>query len=157
MKDRLAEFIQANREAFDDKEPDKNGWNVIASTLPASGKLKFWNSVAVWRAAAMLFMALSVYLLVPKDTVNKNDSATMAMKEFNDVDAYYNQEIYQKVKLIEEISTIESTNTFTQDFKQLESMYYVLKEEMKTSPSEKVKDALVLNFLVRINLLNQQL
>jgi hypothetical protein len=32
-----------------------------------------------------------------------------------------------------------------------------LKEEMKTSPSQKVKDALVLNLLVRIDLLNQQL
>jgi hypothetical protein len=33
----------------------------------------------------------------------------------------------------------------------------ILKEEMKSQPSEKVKDALVLNLLVRINLLNQQL
>ena len=36
-------------------------------------------------------------------------------------------------------------------------MYMILKEEMKSSPSQKVKDALVLNLLVRINLLNQQL
>jgi hypothetical protein len=36
-------------------------------------------------------------------------------------------------------------------------MYMVLKEEMKASPSEKVKDALVLNLLVRIDLLNQRL
>jgi hypothetical protein len=36
-------------------------------------------------------------------------------------------------------------------------MYSVLKEEMKNHPSQKVKDALVLNLLVRIDLLNQQL
>jgi hypothetical protein len=36
-------------------------------------------------------------------------------------------------------------------------MYHVLKEEMKSHPSQKVKDALVLNLLVRIDLLNQQL
>ena len=36
-------------------------------------------------------------------------------------------------------------------------MYLVLKEEMKNDPSQKVKDALVLNLLVRIDLLNQQL
>jgi hypothetical protein len=36
-------------------------------------------------------------------------------------------------------------------------MYHVLKEEMKTSPSQKVKDALVLNLLIQIDLLNQQL
>jgi hypothetical protein len=36
-------------------------------------------------------------------------------------------------------------------------MYMVLKEEMKSRPSQKVQDALVLNLLVRIDLLNQQL
>jgi hypothetical protein len=36
-------------------------------------------------------------------------------------------------------------------------MYMVLKEEMEARPSRKVKDALVLNLLVRIDLLNQQL
>jgi hypothetical protein len=36
-------------------------------------------------------------------------------------------------------------------------MYQVLKEEMKTRPSQKVKDALVLNLLIRIDLLNKQL
>ncbi|HEX5171206.1 MAG TPA: hypothetical protein VFW11_18645, partial [Cyclobacteriaceae bacterium] len=45
----------------------------------------------------------------------------------------------------------------TNDFRQLEAMYLVLKEEMKIRPSKKVKDALVLNLLVRIDLLNQQL
>lgn len=35
-------------------------------------------------------------------------------------------------------------------------MYQVLNEEMKTRPTEKVKDALILNLLVRIDLLNQQ-
>ena len=36
-------------------------------------------------------------------------------------------------------------------------MYQVLKEEMKIHPGQKVKDALVLNLLIRIDLLNQQL
>ena len=36
-------------------------------------------------------------------------------------------------------------------------MYLVLKDEMEKRPSKDVKDALVLNLLVRIDLLNQQL
>lgn len=36
-------------------------------------------------------------------------------------------------------------------------MYEVLREEMKASPSEKVKDALILNMLIRIDVLNQQI
>ena len=45
----------------------------------------------------------------------------------------------------------------TQDFQKLDAMYQVLREEMKNHPSEKVKDALVLNLLIRIDLLNQQI
>ena len=36
-------------------------------------------------------------------------------------------------------------------------MYQVLKEQMKIQPTQKVKEALVLNLLVRIDLLNQLL
>jgi hypothetical protein len=59
--------------------------------------------------------------------------------------------------MIDEFQKSEGLNGFTHDFQQLEAMYMVLKEEMKTTPSQKVKDALVLNLLVRIDLLNQQL
>jgi hypothetical protein len=59
--------------------------------------------------------------------------------------------------MIDDFKKNEGLNGFTQDFQQLEAMYMILKEEMKTQPSQKVKDALVLNLLVRINLLNQQL
>ena len=48
-------------------------------------------------------------------------------------------------------------DSFTQDIQKLEAMYAVISEEMKKHPSEKVKDALVLNMLVRIDLLNQQI
>ncbi|HEY8512429.1 MAG TPA: hypothetical protein VIL31_10755, partial [Cyclobacteriaceae bacterium] len=51
----------------------------------------------------------------------------------------------------------EGLNGFTQDLYQLEAMYLVLKEEMERNPSAKVRDALVLNLLVRIDLLTQQL
>jgi hypothetical protein len=36
-------------------------------------------------------------------------------------------------------------------------MYFVLREQMKINPTEKVKDALILNLLIRMDLLNQQI
>ena len=69
----------------------------------------------------------------------------------------HHREISEKVELIDGFQKNEGLNGFTQDFQQLEAMYMILKEEMKSRPSQKVKDALVLNLLVRINLLNQQL
>lgn len=155
MKDNLEDFIRKNRQAFDDKEPPKRVWTNIASSLALS-KQSLWNSVAVWRAAAIVFLMLSVYLLIP-DRAIRTENSDLAANEFNDIEAFYFQEISEKKQLIDEFQKADALNGFTQDFKQLEAMYMVLREEMKNSPSEKVKDAMVLNLLVRINLLNQHL
>jgi hypothetical protein len=155
MKDQLDDFIKKNREAFDDKVPSEKIWrNIDASMRFASPGL--WNSLGLWRAAAVIFMMLSVYLLIPKPVI-KSDKTELAANEFRDVEAFYFEQISEKIELIDGFQKTEGLNGFTQDFKQLEAMYMILKEEMKASPSQKVKDALVLNLLVRINLLNQQL
>lgn len=153
MKDQLEDFIRVNRDAFDDKEPPEGLWKKIERTL--FQRTSLWNSVPLWRAAAILFMALSAYLIIPK--VQHSENNQMALNEFNDVEEFYFQQISQKVELIDQFESMEGLNGFTHDFQQLEAMYLVLREEMKTRPSKKVKDALVLNLLVRIDLLNKQL
>jgi hypothetical protein len=87
-------------------------------------------------------------------STNENQTS---IKEFQDVESFYAGEISKKVALIDLLSEDGSEDEFTQDFKQLEAMYNVLREELKNHPTKQVKDALVLNLLVRINLLNQQL
>jgi hypothetical protein len=156
MSDQLEDFIKHNRDAFDDKEAPESAWNNIRTTLPVVST-PWYNSLTVWRAAAAVFLALSIYLLIPMGSVVNDNNSKVAVNEFNDVEAFYTSQISQKVALIEEISGSESGDEFTKDFQQLEAMYNVLKEEWKVRPSKKVKDALVLNLLVRINLLNQQL
>jgi len=154
MKDQLEDFIRKNRDAFDDQEPPEKAWKNIEASVSFQRK-GLWNSLTLWRAAAVIFMALTVYLLIPGS--KKPQSTDLALKEFNDVEAFYVQQISEKVEMIDEFQRNEGLNGYTQDFQQLEAMYMVLKEEMKTRPSQKVKDALVLNLLVRIDLLNQQL
>jgi hypothetical protein len=156
MSNKLEDFIRQNRQAFDDKEPGKNVWPQVESSLPLKSK-NLWNSLVVWRVAAMLFMALSIYLLLPRISVKDDAGSQAALKEFHDVETFYVSQIDQKEQMIEAFNRPDGLSDFTQDFRQLEAMYSVLKEEMKNSPSSKVKDALVLNLLVRINLLNQQL
>jgi hypothetical protein len=155
MSDKLEDFIRSNRSSFDDKEPPAGAWENIRKTLPGASA-PWYDNLMLWRVAAVIFMALSFYLLIPKAT-NTADNSKLAVNEFNDVEAFYTTQISQKVALIEEISGTETSDELTQDFQQLEAMYNVLKEEWKARPSKKVKDALVLNLLVRINLLNQQL
>lgn len=154
MKDQLEDFVHRHREKFDDREPSAKVWKGIEGSLGLAAR-SWVSSLALWRAAAIVFMALSVYLLIPKGLTKGENS--LALKEFTDVEAFYTQQISNKVELIQEFQTNEGLNGFTHDFQQLEAMYLVLKEEMKTRPSDKVKDALVLNLLVRIDLLNKQL
>jgi hypothetical protein len=153
MNENIDEFIRSNRDAFDDKQPAAKNWTRISRAL--FGSQTTGTALLYWRAAAILFMGLSAYLLYPKLTENRDSK--LVMNEFRDVETYYVQEISDKVELIENFNSEEGLNGYTLDFKQLEAMYEVLKDEMKTRPSKKVKDALVLNLLVRIDLLNKQL
>lgn len=154
MKDQLEDFVRRNRPAFDDKEPSPAIWKGIERSLGLS--MASWNRpLFLWRAAAIFFMAMSALLLATRQTATVENA--QALKEFSDVEAFYNQQISSKVELIDELSNSEGLNGVTHHFQQLEAMYLVLKEEMKSRPSQKVKDALVLNLLVRIELLNQQL
>ncbi|HEY9005559.1 hypothetical protein [Ohtaekwangia sp.] len=157
---KLEDFVNKNRASFDDKEPSEKVWkNIEASVRMQRGG--WWNSVAVWRVAAAIFMALAIYAWIPEGKAtrvgNKPNTSDIALNDFKDVEAFYVEQISQKVEMIDELQKNEGLNGFTQDFQQLEAMYMVLKEEMHTHPSQKVKDALVLNLLVRIDLLNQQL
>ena len=160
MSDQLEDFVRQNRSAFDDKEPSEKVWKNVEASIKMKSKVSLWNSVMVWRAAAILFMALTAFLLIPKkisEKITEKRSDRAALNEFSDVEAFYTKEISDKVDLIGSFEQSEGLNGFTRDFKQLEAMYDVLREEMKAHPSAKVKDALVLNLLVRIDLLNQQL
>lgn len=153
MNENVEDFIRRKRNDFDDKTPSEKVWSGIERNLFSTRSL--WNSVTLWRAAAVIFMALSIYLLIPKDNIGAN---AVALKEFHDVESFYIKQISDKVQLIDEFQKSEvGLNGFTHDFQQLEAMYLVLKEEMRKHPSKEVKDALVLNLLVRIDLLNQQL
>jgi hypothetical protein len=156
MKDKLEDFVRKNRDAFDDKEPSGNVWKGIEAGMTFKNKGSLWSSIALWRAAAIIFMAVSGYLLYSLNHQQPRRQ-DVALNEFADVEKFYFEQISEKTALIEDFKKNDGMNGFTNDFKQLEAMYDVLKEEIKNHPSQKVKDALVLNLLVRIDLLNQEL
>lgn len=153
MKDQLEDFVRQNKEAFDDKEPSERVWGSISVKL--FNTQTWWNSLMLWRAAAIVLLGLCVYLLIPR--LSENTEKNLALTEFKDIETFYFSQIAEKVDQIEGFRGHDGLNGFTNDFQQLEAMYQVLKEEMKSRPSQKVKDALVLNLLIRIDLLNQQL
>ena len=69
MKDQLEEFIQKNRPALMTRNRPKKCGRTLNRLWRLSAK-RGWNAVVWWRAAAIIFMALSAYLLIPKEATN---------------------------------------------------------------------------------------
>lgn len=155
MKDSLKKFVDEHRQEFDHREPSPDVWSRIKSNLPGN-HISLWNNAMVWRVAAIVFFGLSVYLFSRTLNVPTRESARL-QGEFSDLESFYSEQIEEKVELISHIQNFSDEEQFTQDLEKLEAMYLVLREQMKSHPSEKVKDALILNLLVRIDLLNQQI
>jgi hypothetical protein len=156
MKDSLKGFIKEHREEFDDKQPSASAWSKIESRLPGK-RITLWSNLHVWRAAAALFLTLSVYLMISRNYNQSVGDRAKLQVEFIDLENFYNSQIADKVELISTIQEFNDDESFAQDIEKLDAMYQVLREQMKAHPSEKIKDALILNMLVRIDLLNQQI
>lgn len=152
MKDTLKNFIQQHRSEFDDKQPSPSNWLQIDRAL--FNRQAWLQPIRYWQAAAILFCALTIYSWNSNSPLMRSE--VKSNSEFSDTEAFYIEQISEKLNLIKSIKQSDLSG-FTHDFQQLEAMYMVLKEETKHHSSEKVREAMILNLLVRINLLNQQL
>ena len=93
MKDGLKNFIDKNRSAFDDQEPSEKTWSVIQSSLPGMRRRSLWNSASVWRAAAILFLGLSVYFFMTRTTPVQRMEGNPSQVEFIDLESFYSSQI----------------------------------------------------------------
>ncbi len=153
------EFIDQNRDAFDAQMPPEAAWQKIEKALSKVPQQVFWNSVSFWRVAAAVFFGLSAYLFTATNYSRPNKQEIAELQGFNDLETYYSGQINEKLDLVHhyQSSTGLTEDEVTQNLKKLEAMYLVLKDELKIKPTQDVRDALVLNLLVRIDLINQQL
>lgn len=155
MKDSLKDFIDNNRQAFDNRVPSEKVWKGIESNLPQT---TWWHNITVWRAAAIILFCVSGFLLFTNKPAGQDKRQTAQLQgEFRNLEKFYSDQIAEKVEWISDTRDTFADDQFAQDFEKLDAMYQVLLEQMKTNPTEQVKDALVLNMLVRIDLLNQQI
>ncbi len=156
MKDSLKKFVEDHRDEFDSREPRHKVWKAIQAGLPTR-QVSLWNNVSIWRIAASVFFILSITLWVSNSMNNGSLREQAQLQgEFKDLEKFYSEQIADKVELISDIQGFEDEQ-FAQDIEKLEAMYQVLREQMRNNPTQQVKDALILNLLVRIDLLNQQI
>ena len=154
MSDNLEKFIGKNREAFEDQEPSERVWLGIRKRT--AKKSLVW----IWKAAAIFFFLSSLFLL-NREIDNRQDLTIQKEKissDFKDVESFYFQMISEKQTLISSYDDKKELDyAYEQDLQNLDAMYEVLKDELRSNPSKKVVDALLLNLVVRIDILNKEL
>ncbi len=153
-KDAFENFVDDHRNEWDDKQPPAGVWAHVSRRL--FGSVSLMDSVMVWRTAAMILFGLSAYLFFAQQPSVNEVKPLVGQQEFKDIEIFYSTQISEKVALLTS-EGLFADDSFSQDLQKLKAMYSVLSDVMKKGPSEKVKDALVLNMLVQIDLLNQQI
>ncbi|ELR69369.1 hypothetical protein C900_05059 [Fulvivirga imtechensis AK7] len=160
MNDPLEKFIRQNRGEFDDKQPSDRVWNSVYKKLNGESNPSFnW----IWKAAAILFFLTSSFMFYKLRFDGQADAVAISKQQLNEdfktVESYYVQKISEKKELIYDFeeNSVNVNGVFEQDLQKLEAMYEVLKDELRENPSKKVVDALILNLLVRVDILNAQL
>ena len=153
MDDGLEKYIRQNREEFDHRTPSKNVWSSIKMRMGlGSNTPTIW-----WKVAAIVFFALSVFLFLDRTPVIVTEPVTVA-EDFGEVESYYLNVINEKKTLITDMTDQPMLGEEAErDLQRLDAMYEVLKEEYCSNPSKQVVDAIILNLLVRIDILNDEI
>lgn len=157
MSDRLENYIKDNREEMDHMEPPIGMWQRIEK---GSQKNKGLNLNNLWKAAALIFLVLSIGLWLNRPTVDQVIAENENINgELLQVEQYYTSLINEKIDIITSNEALSPAveKEFLQDVEKLDSAYQQLKFSLETTPSDKIKDAMIVNLQMRIELLNQQL
>lgn len=156
--DRLETFVKVNRQEFDKETPNGHVWKGIDEKILDIKKPLYKQEVWFWRAASVILLIVSLFLYRNNETAAVNQQiANNNNHEFDQVEGYYVSKISEKRNQIEAFQKEDVDQSYEVDLQRLDAMYEVLKEELDKNPSKEVKDALTLNLLIRIDLLNNQL
>jgi methyl-accepting chemotaxis protein len=162
-KDRLEEYILQNRKEFDNLDPSDKVWRNIDQKLSGKDKRPAGNYNFLWKAAAIVLLAVSAFLFVERQQMIVSQEEIASVEDinpdFNEAEDYFIQQINEKKQIIHQYRNEygELTDEFESDIQKLDNMYLQLKEELKQSNTEYVVDALIQNLQLRIEILNQQL
>lgn len=173
MNDKLKQFIEDNREAFDSETPAPKLMEKMKRQLSQDGRSKkrFELTFMHWAAAVVGFIILSIVLYY--STQQRNDSTTVqggtAKIEDKTVvtEPAYARQIDQYLELIGlqqiELRKVEKEQPelyrqFANDINQLDSAYRALKITLTTNPNrELLIEAMISNLQLQTELLNRQL
>lgn len=185
MKDKLKNFVQEHRQAFDTFEPRAELWQEICQELPAArkeakvikisfGQRASFSADALFMrvaAAIVLLFACGLTLFLMKQNTPKAANTIAATSqnrlqnispEIVEVEAYYTSQIQEKKSEMSaydiKLLGLNSEAGIDQELARLDSSYTQLKKELYTTPNtDRVVEAMIQNLQIRMEVLNRQL
>jgi hypothetical protein len=155
--DKLESYIRDNRGSIEQLNPPESLWAKIETGLrPISKK----NQMIYWQAAAVIFFALSIGLLVKNyQTSSELNSYVFNDTEFANTEQYYFKVIHDKENLLSLSMQQypELAMDFKNDLNELSKNYQNLKADFDNNRSEEVLNALIKNLRLQQELLNNQI
>ena len=166
MEDKLEKYIRDNHEKFNEDFSENKVWNKIRGNLKDKKNSSEGNpkgKLIYWKIAAAILLLLTVGLIVDKfvyeGAMLDPDQVVITDPEFIEAENYYSQLINDKQEELEVffVSSPELKLEFSLELNQLDSMYNILKSDLRTGNSEEVMDAMLFNLQMRVEVLNQQI
>jgi hypothetical protein len=170
MSNRLEDFMEEHRDAFDSELPPARVWKGIeqAPLRQPKGKLVQWFT-RTRVAATLLVMANAavLFFLLQRNTPASVEKHVAPVEQTAGDQHSYEQELDQISQVVKVkqagLKEIERTNpvlykTFVQALDQLSTAYQDLEKELSTNPNkEALLEAMIQNLSLQQELLNQQL
>lgn len=163
--DRLESFVNENRHEFDHMEPSDKIWDAINSRLNEEPKQKvrrfYWMKIA---AVAVVILLIPTLIYQLKFSEQRKMAKAVQMdpevQELIEAEAYYAEEVSGKLAEIQKCYTVhpEIKLEVEDDLNELESMYHLLKNDLKENISNKeVIEAMIENNRNRMKLVDDVL
>ena len=172
MSDKLKQFIDKNREAFDTEAPHPKSWDNLQQKIGNSSKVvKFQvRKSLLWAAsfAGMILLSIALYTSFQKKQDSGFPGSAGTQDEIVDMlDPMQARQINQYQEIIElkesELKLLEKEQPelykqFITDINELDSIYTVLKKKLTGNPNkELLLEAMINNLRLQSDLLSRQL
>ncbi|MFI0429020.1 hypothetical protein [Mariniflexile sp. HMF6888] len=162
--DKFEKHIRDNKAQFEEHKADRaklwaNIESVLNSTESKPKVVRLWQS-PMFKIAASIVVVVGIFTLINISSINNTKQNVVVNQELNDIDMHYQGLVAYQVKLVNKNTKLssEEKKEFLSFIDDLDKEYAVLKLELqKNLDSERILEAIVINYKKRIELIENLL
>ena len=158
QEEKFENYIRDHKADFDDKTPPASAWDKIEAQLGSTASPGY---IRYWQAAAVLFFAISIGLLVTNYRTSQDNEIAVSesAEEFRTTEEYYFDVIESQQGLLTTYlkQYPELAKDFKKDLAELSQNYNKLKKDFEATGEMEVLNALINNLRLQQELLSNQL